>query len=274
MCRLDKRMESSLTNACTLKLDNFEGPFDLLFHLIEKNQMDIYDIPINVITDQYLDYLYDLQSPDLEIASEFLVMASTLLHIKSKMLLPGKKEEKEEEVDPREELVRRLVEYKRYKEFTTELKEMEKLWEKTVYRLPEPLDIPKIEEVLEIDPQVLRKQYIAILERNKKKINVGAKNITKLIEHEKVSLRSKIREVVKHLISKTSFIFTELFSLKSRSKTEVVTGFMAILELAKMKKVKIVQNKQFSDIHVISNTGGESDEYHLYNDIEDNIKEF
>ena len=267
-------MESSLTNACTLKLDNFEGPFDLLFHLIEKNQMDIYDIPINVITDQYLDYLYDLQSPDLEIASEFLVMASTLLHIKSKMLLPGKKEEKEEEVDPREELVRRLVEYKRYKEFTTELKEMEKLWEKTVYRLPEPLDIPKIEEVLEIDPQVLRKQYIAILERNKKKINVGAKNITKLIEHEKVSLRSKIREVVKHLISKTSFIFTELFSLKSRSKTEVVTGFMAILELAKMKKVKIVQNKQFSDIHVISNTGGESDEYHLYNDIEDNIKEF
>ncbi len=268
-------MESSLTNACTLKLDNFEGPFDLLFHLIEKNQMDIYDIPINVITDQYLDYLYDLQSPDLEIASEFLVMASTLLHIKSKMLLPNKKEEKEEEADPREELVRRLVEYKRYKEFTTELKELEKLWEKTVYRLPEPLDIPIIEEILEIDPQVLRKQYLAILERNKKKINVGAKNITKLIEHEKVSLRSKIREVVKHLINKTSFIFTELFSLKSRSKTEVVTGFMAILELAKMKKVKIVQNKQFSDIHVISSsTGAESDEYPLYNDIEDNIKEF
>lgn len=270
-------MESSLTNACTLKLDNFEGPFDLLFHLIEKNKVDIYDIPINVITDQYLDYLYELQSPDLEIESEFLVMASTLLHIKSKMLLPDKKEEKEEEIDPREELVRRLVEYKRYKEFTTELKEQEKIWERSVYRLPEPLDIPVVEEVLEIDPQVLRKQYLAILERNKKKFNIGSRNITKLIEHEKVSLRSKIREVVKLLIGKTSFVFSELFSLKSRSKTEVVTGFMAILELAKMKKVKIIQNKQFSDIHVISNVGEENDESHLYNDIddiEDNIKEF
>ncbi|PYG87591.1 condensin subunit ScpA [Ruminiclostridium sufflavum DSM 19573] len=267
-------MESSLTNACKLKLDNFEGPFDLLFHLFEKNQVDIYDIPINVITDQYLDYLYDLQSPDLEIASEFLVMASTLLHIKSKMLLPDKKEEKEEEIDPREELVRRLVEYKRYKEFTAGLREMEKKWETAVYRLPEPLELPVIEEVLEIDPQVLRKQYISLLERNRKKMNAGAKNITKLIEHEKVSLRSKIREVVKQLINKTSFIFSELFSLKSRSKTEVVTGFMAILELAKMKRVRIVQNKQFSEIQVISNSDEEIDEYQIYNDIKENINEF
>jgi len=119
-------MESALTKACTLKLDNFEGPFDLLFHLIEKNQVDIYDIPINTITDQYLDYLYAMQQLDLEVASEFLVMASTLLHIKSKMLLPDKKEQKEEVLDPREELVKRLIEYKRYKEFAKELKELEK----------------------------------------------------------------------------------------------------------------------------------------------------
>lgn len=267
-------MESSLTKACTLKLDNFEGPFDLLFHLFEKNQVDIYDIPINVITDQYLDYLYNMQQLDLEVASEFLVMASTLLHIKSKMLLPDKKEQKEEELDPREELVRRLVEYKRYKEFTSELKEMEKNWEMTVFRLPEALDIPAREEILEIDPQILRQQYLAILERNKKKINAGARNITKLIEHEKVSLKSKMREIVKQLLNKVSFKFSELFSFKTKSKTEVVTGFMAILELAKMKKVKIIQNRQFSDIQIVGNTDHEADEYELYNDIEDDVREF
>lgn len=270
-------MESSLTTACTLKLDNFEGPFDLLFHLFEKNQVDIYDIPINVITDQYLDYLYNMQQLDLEVASEFLVMASTLLHIKSKMLLPDKKEQKEEELDPREELVRRLVEYKRYKEFTAELKEMEKKWEMAVFRLPEALDIPVREEILEIDPQVLRQQYLAILERNKKKMNAGAKNITKLIEHEKVSLKSKMREVIKQLLSKVSVKFSELFSFKTKSRTEVVTGFMAILELAKMKRVKIIQNQQFSDIQIVSNSDGDGKgeyEYELYNDIEDNVKEF
>jgi segregation and condensation protein A len=267
-------MESSLTKACTLKLDNFEGPFDLLFHLFEKNQVDIYDIPINVITDQYLDYLYTMQHLDLEIASEFLVMASTLLHIKSKMLLPSKKELAQEELDPREELVRRLIEYKKYKEFTAQLREMEKKWEMTVFRLPESLDLPVREEVLEIDPQILIQQYIALLDRNKKKINVGAKNITKLIEHEKVSLKSKMREIIKQLFSKASFKFSEIFSIKSRSKTEVVTGFMAILELAKMKKITIVQNKQFSDIHIVSNSENDTEDYGLYNDIEDNIREF
>lgn len=266
-------MESSLTKACTLKLDNFEGPFDLLFHLFEKNQVDIYDIPINTITDQYLDYLYTMQQLDLEVASEFLVMAATLLHIKSKTLLPDKKEQKEEEIDPREELVKRLIEYKRYKEFTVELKQMEKLWDKVVFRLPEALDIPVKEEVLEIDPQILRNQYLKILNINKKKINLGAKNITKLIEHEKVSLKSKMREVVRQLLNKVSFKFSELFSLKSKSKTEVVTGFMAILELAKIKRVKIIQNKQFSDIHIVSNNEN-ADNYELYDDFEDNIKEF
>ncbi len=269
-------MESALTKACTLKLDNFEGPFDLLFHLFEKNQVDIYDIPINAITDQYLDYLYAMQQLDLEVASEFLVMASTLLHIKSKMLLPEKKEQKEEELDPREELVRRLIEYKRYKEFTLELKEFEKKWDTVVFRLPETIDLPVREEVLEIDPQVLRRQYLAILDRNRKKINTGAKNITKLIEHEKVSLRSKMRDVIKQLLSKMSFRFSDLFSMKTKSKTEVVTGFMAILELAKMKKVKIVQKQQFSDIHVVGNSelGSEEDNYDLYNDIDVNVREF
>ena len=102
-------LESVLTNACTIRIQNFEGPFDLLFHLIEKNQLDIYDIPINEITDQYMDYLFQMQEMDLEVASEFLVMAATLLHIKSKLLLPSLKQNKEEEIDPREELILKLV---------------------------------------------------------------------------------------------------------------------------------------------------------------------
>lgn len=264
-------MESSLTKACTLKLDNFEGPFDLLFHLFEKNQVNIYDIPINEITDQYLDYLYAMQQLDLEVASEFLLMAATLLHIKSKMLLPDKKEQKEEELDPREELIRRLVEYKRYKQFTTELRALEEKWDKSVTRLPEALDIPVKEDLLELDSQILRQQYINILERNRKKINIGAKNITKLIEHEKVSLRSKMREVIKQLISKVSFKFSDLFSLKKKSRTEVITGFMAILELAKMKRVVLEQNNQFSDINIVSCHEDNNEDFaeHL-----DDVKEF
>lgn len=271
---LGGKMESSLTKACTLKLDNFEGPFDLLFHLFEKNQVDIYDIPINIITDQYLDYLYAMQQMDLEVASEFIVMAATLLHIKSKTLLPDKKEQKEEEVDPREELVRRLLEYKRYKEFTQELKEMEKAWDRVFFRVPEAIDVPVKEEILEIDPQILRQQYMGILSRNRKKMNLGAKNITKLIEHEKVSLKSKMRDVLKQLLKKVSFKFSELFSLKHKSRAEVVTGFLAILELAKMKKIRIVQKNQFSEIHVVGNPESKNENLQdSYDYIEDNIEE-
>jgi len=112
-------MKSALTDACTIKLQNFEGPFDLLFYLIEKNQIDIYDIPILEITEQYLDYLNAMQELDLDIASEFLVMAATLLHIKSRMLLPKREPlpgEETESADPREELIIKLLEYKKYKE--------------------------------------------------------------------------------------------------------------------------------------------------------------
>ncbi|NTV91127.1 MAG: segregation/condensation protein A, partial [Clostridiales bacterium] len=110
-------MESVLTKACTIRIQNFEGPFDLLFHLIEENKVNIYDIPINIITDQYMEYLFAMQELDMEVASEFLLMASTLLHIKSRMLLPQKKEASpEDEIDPREELVMRLLEYRKYKE--------------------------------------------------------------------------------------------------------------------------------------------------------------
>lgn len=243
-------MESALTKACQIKIENFEGPFDLLFHLIEKNQMSLYDIPINEITDQYMEYLFAMQELDLEIASEFLVMAATLLHIKSRMLLPDKKEKSEEEVDPREELILKLVEYKKYKEFATDLRVREKEWEKVVYKLPEIMDFKWDEEILDLNPEELHRVYAELLERNRKKTNRNVGRMAQIIQHEKVSLRSKIREVVKALMGKTRLTFAEVFSLKKKSKTEVVTGFLAILELSKLKKVQLEQKKQFDDIYI------------------------
>ena len=243
-------MESVLSKACTIKLQNFEGPFDLLFHLIEKNQVDIYDIPINEITDQYMDYLFQMQEMDLEIASEFLVMAATLLHIKSKLLLPSPKQNKEEEVDPREELILKLVEYKKYKQFAEILKAREVEWERVCYRLPEEIDIKKVDEPIELSYDELKRVYIEIIERNERKLNKNANKMTQILQVEKVTLKSKIREVIRTLMHRASFKFSDLFSFATRSKMEIITGFLAILELAKLKKVSIAQKTQFDEIIV------------------------
>ncbi|MDP4114161.1 MAG: segregation/condensation protein A [Bacillota bacterium] len=243
-------MESVLTNACKIKFQNFEGPFDLLFHLIEKNQFSIYDIPINIITDQYMEYLFAMQEMDLEVASEFIVMAATLLHIKSRMLLPAKKEEQPEEEDPREVLVMKLLEYKKFKEFANVLREREKEWSTVYYKLPEVIQFTKREETLELIPDELKRIYTELLEKNKRKYNPNVSGMNRIIQHEKVSLRSKMREIIRVLIVKSQVKFSELFSLKDKSPTDVITGFMAILELAKMKKIKLEQKKQFSEIYI------------------------
>ncbi|MCX7746622.1 MAG: segregation/condensation protein A [Clostridia bacterium] len=246
-------MESALTKACKIKIQNFEGPFDLLFHLIEKNQMKIYDIPIDDITDQYMDYLYAMQELDLEIASEFLVLAATLLHIKSRMLLPDKKEKQDEEIDPREELVMKLIEYKKFKEFAHTLRENEKMWDKLYYKLPEVMDFKWEEEILDLNPYELRRVYMDMLERNRRKMNDTTTKMAKIIQHEKISLKSKMKEVIRSLMSKVFVRFTDLFSIRTKTKLEVVTGFLAILELAKLKRIRVEQQRQFSDIIIHRN---------------------
>lgn len=244
------KLESVLTNACTIKIQNFEGPFDLLFHLIGESKVNIYDIPINIIADQYMVYLFAMKELDLEIASEFLVMAATLLHIKSKMLLPEKKEEKQEECDPREELVLKLLEYRKYKEFSQTLRQREMEWSVLYYKLPEAIQFSRVDETIELSAPELERFYCELLERNRKKINPNVFGMNQIIQHEKVSLKSKIREILRELINRSFFKFSEMFSLKQKSKTDVVTGFLAILELAKQKKVKLEQRKQFSDIFI------------------------
>ncbi|NLP13308.1 MAG: segregation/condensation protein A [Clostridium sp.] len=243
-------MESVLSKACTIKIQNFEGPFDLLFHLIEKNKINIYDIPINEITDQYMDYLFKMQELDMEVASEFLVMAATLLHIKSRLLLPNLRQDEKEEIDPREELVLKLVEYRRYKRFTEILKQREDMGGKYFYKGPEDIDIKHEDEPIELSYDEIKRVYIELIERNERKMNKNTGKMTQIIQTEKVSLRSKIKEVIKTLLKRSFFRFSELFSPKTKSKLEIVTGFLAILELTKLKKITIMQQKQFSEIMV------------------------
>lgn len=255
-------MESSLTNACILKIENFEGPFDLLFHLLEKNKINIYDIPISEITDQYMDYLYAMKSLDIEIASEFLLMASTLLHIKSKMLLPSKKEkEDEEEKDPREELVARLIEYKKFKAISEIFKEKEVQWNRVYYKLPETVEIQREDEILNLSPETLVSMYENILNKYKNRMNTGTSNkMVQILKVEKVSLRLKMKEIIKTLKNRVYVGFFEMFSLKKKSRMEVVTGFLAILELSKMKKVRLKQKKPFSEILIYKSNDSQTDD--------------
>ena len=232
-----------------IKINNFEGPFALLFHLIEKNQMNIYDIPINEITNQYMDYLYSMKEWDLEISSEFLVMAATLLHIKSRMLLPSKKEETEEE-DPRLDLVYKLVEYKKYLEVSKELLKREQEWYKALYKTPEPISFTYEEELLELSADVLRDKMDMLIEINKRKRNDNSKRMQKILQHEKVSLGEKIREIVGFISKRTKAMFSDIFKKDRNSKLELVTGFQAVLELSKMRKIKIKQDKPFEDIQL------------------------
>ncbi len=241
-------VENQSTEILKIKIQNFEGPLDLLFHLIEKSKFNIYDIPINDITDQYMEYLYAMKELNLDIASEFIVMAATLVHIKSKMLLPDKKVDEDSEVDPREELVTRLIQYKKHKEFADVLKQREIEWSRVYYKFPEAIERKKIYEDVEITVNELVNIYCAILENNYNKINKKTQIKDPVIHHEKVSMKQKMKVIIKKLTNKTFVAFSEIFSFKKSTKKEVVTGFIAVLELTKQKKVTVKQNKRFSDI--------------------------
>lgn len=245
------------SDAYKIKIKNFEGPLDLLFHLIEKNKINIYDIPISEITDQYMDYIFAMQKMNLELASEFLVMAATLLHIKSKILLPVKKDEEKEDsaqegLDPREELVERLIEYKKYKDLAAKLEERERLWTKVFYKQPERIDLECQNKELELSPDInkLKDTYIDIIKRNELKENKRSDEMQQIIQKEKVTIKSKIRHIMSLLFSKKFFIFDRVFSLKEKSITEIVTAFMALLIVVKSGKANVEQKKQYSDIFV------------------------
>ena len=239
------------TAGYTIKIQNFEGPLDLLFHLIEKSKMDIYDIRITEIADQYIDYLSKMEELDLEITSEFLVMASTLLLIKSKMLLPESNKAGEEQEELKDDLVSRLIEYKRYKEFTKELKDREAYFVQIFYKPHEIFKVHLVQIVNRDYPrELIPALYQGICERNVRKTNIGGTSIEDLIIKEKVTIRSMIRDVLKQLVIKGKFGFSELFNSEKNTRLEIATSFMALLELAKVKRVTLEQKKSFGEIWV------------------------
>jgi segregation and condensation protein A len=223
-----------------VKLDIFEGPLDLLLFLIKKEEMDIYDIPISKITEQFLEYINMMKLLNLDIAGEFLVMASTLMHIKSKMLLP--KEEQgidEEEEDPRAELAARLLEYQKFKEAAGEL---ESLGEKQNEIFTRPFTPPKDDELfLEVGLFELMSVFSDILKKAKP-------DITEIMEDE-VSVTDKMKEITELLQNKEIINFFDLFKTGD-TRTVIIATFLALLELVRLRKTRILQSKAFGEIRI------------------------
>ena len=240
------------------KLTAFEGPLDLLLHLIDKNKVNIYDIPIVEITDQYMEYVAAMDKQDLDIVSEFLVMAATLLDIKSKMLLP-KDETEEEEEDPRRELVQKLLEYKMYKYMSYELRDRHQDAGRSVCKVPTiPDEVKAYEPPVDLDELLagltlskLNDIFKDVMKRQADKIDpIRSKFST--IEREEVSMEEKMLYVEEEVMKNGTLSFRQTL-MNNRSKVHIIATFLAVLELMKVGKIKIIQEKIFDDIIMIYN---------------------
>ena len=232
----------------TIKLPVFEGPLDLLLHLIREHKLDIYDIPIVDVTDQYLHYLSLMESLDLNIAGEFFVMAATLLEIKSRMLLPKSpvEEEGEEGIDPRAELVERLLEYEQFKNAAESLKGFEEGRRQVYWRVTDELgdyDAP----VIPMNLQAM--DLLLALQQMLEEVGEGTEEVTS-IERQKISLRMKMSEVWRRIRQSPDGVgFRDLF-LGPRTRIEVVMTFLALLELLRLHKIRIKQKQALGEIHI------------------------
>ena len=236
------------TKKYSIKIDNFEGPLDLLCYLIDKNKMNIYDVNLAEITEQYIEYLNAMEKMNLEIASEFIVMASTLLYLKSKNLLPKQEEEVDEITE--EELIRRIIEYKKFKEISKVFKENYKIYANRYYKGQEEIKLPKQKLEKDYDPEKIPEVYRLLIERNSVKINQNAKNIEKIALVDKYTVSEKVREMYKILAKQKKFIFNKLFAINKKEKQEVVTAFSGLLEMSRRNKVETSQEELFGDIVV------------------------
>lgn len=238
------------------KLEHFEGPLDLLLHLIEKNKVSIYDIPIVMITEQYLDYVNQMETEDLDLVSDFLVMASTLLDIKSRMLLPVEKEEEEEEEDPRAELVRRLLEYKMYKYMAQELEAREEEAEAILFKPPTiPKEVAKYEPPVDLDSLLdgltlakLQQIFDSVMKRKEAKRDPVRSNFG-TIRKEPVSLEQRIGSVLDYARNHKNFCFRHLLE-EQPDRLGVVVTFLAVLELMKLGKIRLTQEQAFDEMYI------------------------
>ncbi len=237
------------TNKIQIRIENFEGPLDLLCHLIDKNKMDIYDINLNEITDQYIEYIKQMQEEKLAVSSEFLIMASALLLIKSKGLLPNSDNEGEEELTE-EELIRRIVEYKKYKEITASLREMYNEYSNRIFRIKEEIELPKQTLERNYEKEIIIELYKDSLERYQTKVNINAQNIERIAIKDIYTVGSKVKEMFRELLTKPKFVFNKMYTLSKCNKVEVVTAFTGLLELSRRSKVLTTQEELFGDITV------------------------
>ena len=230
--------------SCEITLDKFEGPLDLLLHLIRKEEMDIYEIEIAQITVQYLAFIDAMQSLNLDIAGEYLVMAATLLHIKSRMLLPVHEEEdsEEEEVDPRAELIRRLLEYQRYKDAALTFATLPQLDRDIFLAAPVAANDGE-EESLELEPVGL----YALVEAFRDLLKKAPKDFVHEVTAEHLSVTERIQTILNRLQERPQLPFSELLPAPL-VRSEVVVMFLAMLELVKMNLVKIYQNCRCAEI--------------------------
>ncbi len=235
----------------SFRVEAFEGPLDLLLTLIKKNKVNIYDIPISEILEQYLEVIAQMEALDLEVSSEFLVLAATLLQIKSRLLLPAEDEEEEGE-DPREELVRRLVEYKRFKEKAEYLRGRENLGYTRFYKAPEYIERPVVPfDYSTVSVENLLISYKVSYMKLERKLPPPKKSFEGIVGHERVSVKSRVTNIWKKLVEKGKTKFIELFrGIKSRP--EAVASFLAVLELIKLKKVVVEGDMDDMDIKRVS----------------------
>ena len=242
----------------TIKLQVFEGPLDLLLHLLEKNKVNIYDIPIVEITNQYMEYIAEMKRQDLNIVSEFLVMAATLIDIKSRMLLPAKETEEETEEDPRAELVQQLLEYKMYKCMAYELRDRQMDAERVLFKEPtipeevagyeEPVDLTEL--ISDVTLAQLNEIFKSIMKKQVDKIDPVRSKFGK-IEKEEVSLSEKMAYLENYCVTHSRFRFRNLLEAQA-GKMEVIVTFLAVLELMKVGKIFISQECTFDDIQIES----------------------
>lgn len=248
-------------------LEAFEGPFDLLFHLIEKNEIDIYDIPIAQLTEQYIAFLEQAEYKNMDGMSEFLLMAATLIEIKSKLLLPKQKQEQPQQ-DPREELVNKLLEYKKFKEITEDFKkreetaalvlykEADKAVEKLKQSNKQDLDLDKFLCGITLDN--LYEAFTEVMKRRETKVD-RVRSSFESVERDLYTIDEKIDYIRDLLILRPSVSFYTIFRPKA-VKMEIVVTFLALLELIKMKEVSVSQKEAFSEILITKVSGSDNNE--------------
>ena len=252
--RLFYREPEQMELPLKVRLETFEGPLDLLLYLIKKNEIDIYDIPISVITQQYLEYLEMMKNLNLDVAGEFLLMAATLLHIKSKMLLPAMEEEEgeKEEEDPRAELVRRLLEYQRFKEAAQQLVKGPLLDREVFVRSFFGESLAGKEEE-EVSGEVT---LFDLLEVMKKVLEGLPAEDFQEISVDQLNIKDKILQIMERLWESESLAFTELYTA-STSRREIIVTFLALLELLRLRMIRVYQGETFGTIRVFSPVGPE-----------------